>query len=55
MVDEPMGSGLRSGSGSTPASKSGDPTWSYGQVVPGKRNNAICVYCQKHLAEGEVT
>jgi len=51
MADEPMGSG----SGSTPTSKSDDPAWAHGQVVLRKRNNTICVYCQKHLAGGEIT
>ena len=51
MADEPMGSG----SGSTPTSKSDDPAWAHGQVVLEKRNNTICVYCQKYLAEGGIT
>jgi len=49
MADEPMGSG------STPTFKSGDRAWAHGQVVPGKKNNTIYVYCQKHLAGGGIT
>ena len=48
MADEPMGSG------STPTFKSGDRAWAHGQVVPGKKNNTIYVYCQKHLAGVEL-
>jgi len=44
-----------SGSRSTPTSKSDDPAWAHGQVVLEKRNNTICVYCQKYLAEGGIT
>jgi len=49
MADEPMGSG------STPTSKFDDPPWAHGQIIPGKRNNTICVYCQKHLVGGGIT
>ncbi|KAK3027989.1 hypothetical protein RJ639_039342 [Escallonia herrerae] len=39
---------------SAPA-RSDDPAWAHGKVVAGKRNNTICIHCDKHLKGGGIT
>ncbi|KAK2985205.1 hypothetical protein RJ640_010494, partial [Escallonia rubra] len=39
---------------SAPA-RSDDPAWAHGKVVEGKRNNTICIHCDKHLKGGGIT
>ncbi|KAK3006446.1 hypothetical protein RJ639_015956 [Escallonia herrerae] len=39
---------------SAPA-RSDDPAWAHGKVVAGKRNNTICIHCNKHLKGGGIT
>ncbi|KAG5566685.1 hypothetical protein RHGRI_002291 [Rhododendron griersonianum] len=39
---------------SAPA-KSDDPAWAYGKLVLGKKNNLICLFCNKHLKGGGIT
>ena len=51
-----MASNASSGSniGSAPA-KSDDPAWAHCIKVPGKRNQTICFYCNKHIQGGGIT
>ncbi|KAK2987942.1 hypothetical protein RJ640_003420 [Escallonia rubra] len=35
--------------------RSDDPAWAHGKVVAGKRNNTICIHCDKHLKGGGIT
>uniref|UniRef100_A0A6N2L2P9 BED-type domain-containing protein n=1 Tax=Salix viminalis TaxID=40686 RepID=A0A6N2L2P9_SALVM len=35
--------------------KSDDPAWAHGQVVPGVKNASICIYCNKRINGGGVT
>ena len=39
---------------SAPA-KSDDPAWAHAKMVLGKRNNTICLHCNKHLKGGGIT
>ncbi|XP_058218976.1 uncharacterized protein LOC131329685 [Rhododendron vialii] len=39
---------------SAPA-KSDDPAWAYAKLVLGKKNNTICLFCNKHLKGGGIT
>ncbi|KAK3024555.1 hypothetical protein RJ639_043495, partial [Escallonia herrerae] len=39
---------------SAPA-RSDDPAWAHGKVVAGKRNNTICIHCDKQLKGGGIT
>lgn len=39
--------------GSTSA-RSGDPAWHHGEVVPGKKNNVICLHCDKQIKGGGI-
>ncbi|KAF7152905.1 hypothetical protein RHSIM_Rhsim01G0083600 [Rhododendron simsii] len=39
---------------SAPA-KSDDPAWAYGKLVLGKKNNTICLFCNKQLKGGGIT
>ncbi|KAG5241741.1 transcription factor/ chromatin remodeling BED-type(Zn) [Salix suchowensis] len=35
--------------------RSDDPAWAHGQVVPGVKNGSICIYCNKRINGGGVT
>lgn len=35
--------------------RSDDPAWAHGQVVPGVKNASICIYCNKRINGGGVT
>ncbi|OMO94309.1 putative Zinc finger, BED-type [Corchorus olitorius] len=35
--------------------KSDDPAWAHGIKVAGKRNQSICLYCNKHIQGGGMT
>uniref|UniRef100_A0A6N2KIC4 BED-type domain-containing protein n=1 Tax=Salix viminalis TaxID=40686 RepID=A0A6N2KIC4_SALVM len=37
------------------ATRSDDPAWAHGQVVPGVKNASICIYCNKRINGGGVT
>ncbi|KAI8528485.1 hypothetical protein RHMOL_Rhmol12G0151700 [Rhododendron molle] len=39
---------------SAPA-KSDGPAWAYSKLVLGKKNNTICLFCNKHLKGGGIT
>ena len=51
-----MASNASSGSniGSAPA-KFDDPAWAHCIKVLGKRNQTICLYCNKHIQGGGIT
>uniref|UniRef100_A0A6N2MSJ5 BED-type domain-containing protein n=1 Tax=Salix viminalis TaxID=40686 RepID=A0A6N2MSJ5_SALVM len=34
------------------STRSDDPTWAHGQVVPGVKNASICIYCNKRINGG---
>lgn len=46
-------------SGATPLtsapSKSNDLAWGHARMVPSKRNNTICLHCNKHIKGGGIT
>ena len=35
--------------------RSDDPAWAHGQVVPGVKAASICIYCNKRINGGGVT